>query len=220
MFENVCVNVSNFQSSKDQILNSSIDLSRKGSVDTLAFPIVEFLNSHPLFFTTSSCSGRFILFGDYNETNPVLNKESSSEVLGDRKNRKEGCDWKHVSHDLVDVSSIKDIINQNTQSPLVLKFEPFIVHVQAKTLEAAQKLLSCGVQSGFRESGISFRQKSGKINKIIVAIRSTHGIEVPFRFDLVSSEFLGYIIEKVNGLMKENVLRIDRLLSELKKAFP
>ncbi|KAK2718855.1 hypothetical protein QYM36_006010 [Artemia franciscana] len=154
----------------------------------------------------------------YQHTNS--NGESSSEVLGDRKNRKEGCDWKHVSHDLVDVSSIKDIINQNTQSPLVLKFEPFIVHVQAKTLEAAQKLLSCGVQSGFRESGISFRQKSGKINKIIVAIRSTHGIEVPFRFDLVSSEFLGYIIEKVNGLMKENVLRIDRLLSELKKAFP
>ena len=43
---------------------SGQDLSRKGSVDEPIQDLVAFINSLPQYFTTSSCSGRILLFAD------------------------------------------------------------------------------------------------------------------------------------------------------------
>jgi len=50
-----------FQQWKNQCLNKC-DFSKKGSVDEDISHIVSFINSHDRYFTTSSCSGRIILF--------------------------------------------------------------------------------------------------------------------------------------------------------------
>lgn len=50
-----------FQQWKNQCLNKS-DFSKKGSVDEDISHIVSFINNHDKYFTTSSCSGRIILF--------------------------------------------------------------------------------------------------------------------------------------------------------------
>ncbi len=50
-----------FESWKHQCLNKC-DFSKKGSVDGDISHIVSFINSHDKYFTTSSCSGRIILF--------------------------------------------------------------------------------------------------------------------------------------------------------------
>jgi tRNA wybutosine-synthesizing protein 3 len=56
--------------------------------------------------------------------------------------------------------------------------------------------LSCGVQAGFRNSGISLKSRKNSNQewpKIIVAIRSTHGIEAPLSTGgklLVTSEVI------------------------------
>ncbi len=56
-----------FESWKHQCLNKC-DFSKKGSVDGDISHIVSFINSHDKYFTTSSCSGRIILFdGGKNE---------------------------------------------------------------------------------------------------------------------------------------------------------
>ncbi|KAH0513102.1 tRNA wybutosine-synthesizing protein 3-like protein [Microtus ochrogaster] len=44
---------------------------------------------------------------------------------------------------------------QGATSSAVLKFEPFILHVQCRTLQDAQTLHSVAIDSGFRNSGIT-----------------------------------------------------------------
>ena len=58
-----------FDKQKESAL-SGIDLSRKGSVDSSIVELVEFINKQNNYFTTSSCSGRIILF--QNHTNVRL----------------------------------------------------------------------------------------------------------------------------------------------------
>ena len=40
------------------------DLSRKGSVDEGVRSVVEFINCQPAYYTTSSCSGRVVVFSE------------------------------------------------------------------------------------------------------------------------------------------------------------
>lgn len=63
----LCMSRDQFLRQKNQCL-SGTDLSRKGSVDSPIFDIVAFINEQPGFFTTSSCSGRIIMFDNVQET--------------------------------------------------------------------------------------------------------------------------------------------------------
>lgn len=60
-----------FEKQKAQALNG-VDLSRKGSVDVPIQPLIEFLNSDSDYFTTSSCSGRIIVFDDVKPTDSTV----------------------------------------------------------------------------------------------------------------------------------------------------
>ena len=60
---NVDVYNKNFNAHKlNQSLELSKDLSRKSSVDKYIIELISFLNNSENYFTTSSCSGRFIAF--------------------------------------------------------------------------------------------------------------------------------------------------------------
>lgn len=50
-----------FNSRKQQVLQHA-DLSRKGSIDDYIQPLVEFINSSHDYVTTSSCSGRILIY--------------------------------------------------------------------------------------------------------------------------------------------------------------
>ena len=50
-----------FDKQKTQTLESVIDLSRKGTFDKLINEFLTKLNTHPDYFTLSSCSGRIVL---------------------------------------------------------------------------------------------------------------------------------------------------------------
>ena len=47
-----------------RIATSGVDFSRKGSIDVKIVDLSLFINSEKDYFTTSSCSGRIILFDD------------------------------------------------------------------------------------------------------------------------------------------------------------
>lgn len=57
-----------FASWKKQAL-SGVDFSRKGSIDEAILDLVAFINIQPDYFTTSSCSGRIILFEEVSFVN-------------------------------------------------------------------------------------------------------------------------------------------------------
>ncbi|XP_043316892.1 tRNA wybutosine-synthesizing protein 3 homolog isoform X1 [Cervus canadensis] len=172
---------------------SKVDLSRKGSVDEDVLEIVQLLNGQEQFFTTSSCAGRIILLdGSIN----------GSEV------QKQNCSWLLVTHK----ACVKDdvvVALRRANGDAILKFEPLVLHVQCRQLQDARILHSVAIDSGFRNSGITV----GKRGKIMLAVRSTHGLEVPLSHQgklMVTEEYIAFLLKIANQKMEENKKRIER----------
>ncbi|KAM6148318.1 tRNA wybutosine-synthesizing protein 3 homolog [Rhynchocyon petersi] len=180
---------------------SKADLSRKGSVDEDVVELVQLLNTRDQFFTTSSCAGRIlILDGGAN----------GFEV------QKQNCCWLLVTHK----PCIKDdviVALKKASGDAVLKFEPFILHVQCRQLQDAQLLHSAAIDSGFRNSGITV----GKRGKTMLAVRSTHSLEVPLSHKgklMVTEEYIDFLLNIANQKMEENKKRIERFYNCLQCA--
>jgi tRNA wybutosine-synthesizing protein 3 len=100
------------------------DKSRKGGVDAPIAALITRINSHPLFFTTSSCSGRVSIFSEASSLRTVGSTQAQEDVTATnlctpetnieedgnqktdtdtRKKKKEkkkkGGDWVYVTHD-------------------------------------------------------------------------------------------------------------------------
>lgn len=98
---------------------------------------------------------------------------------------------------------------------LVFRFEPLIIAVECKDVEAAQFLVSLAISSGFRESGITSVNK-----RVIIAIRCSIRLEVPLGDTekiMVSSEYVKYLVELANEKMEANRRRTDNFLTALLK---
>lgn len=189
-----------FQQWKNQCLNKC-DLSKKGSVDEDISHIVAYINGHDHYFTTSSCSGRMILFDAVSDCPDV---------------QKQNCSWLFVTHQKCLPEDLFAGLGKSA-GEATYKFEPFVLHVQCKHLEDAQLLHTVAINSGFRNSGITV----GKKGKIIMAVRSTHCLEVPLSHRgkvLVSDEYLDFLVGVANQKMEENLKRIERFNECLKAA--
>ncbi|XP_038601377.1 tRNA wybutosine-synthesizing protein 3 homolog isoform X2 [Tachyglossus aculeatus] len=106
---------------------------------------------------------------------------------------------------------------QKASGNAVLKFEPFVLHVLCRELQDAQLLHSVAIASGFRNSGITV----GKKGKIMMAVRSTHVLEVPLCRKgklMVSQEYIDFLIQIANEKMEENKRRIERFYNCLQLA--
>lgn len=178
-----------------------VDLSRKGSVDE---PIVEFiqkLNQHQDFVSLSSCSGRIIIF-----------------VGSD--NVKKGCQWILVEHEEVknkDEVWQKVVEASGKTGVMKLKFEAFILHVQCRDFDAAKRLLTISTDIGFRNSGFTI----GKAGKVVLAVRSTHGLEVPLTDEngtlLVDKAYIDFVLDQANAKLRLNCEKISKLEKSCEK---
>lgn len=178
-----------------------LDASKKGRVDEEIVHVVSLLNGREEFFSTSSCSGRVILIDAPPEDGDV---------------HKQNCVWLFVSHHKCKSDDLSSGLSRST-GDAVLKFEPFVLHVQCRRLEDAQLMHSVAINSGFRNSGITV----SKTGKIITAIRSTHGLEVPLTRQgrlLVDHEYIDFLIQLANQKMEENLRRIERFYQNLQSA--
>lgn len=176
-----------------------IDKSRKGSIDSNIVDLINYLNEQPEYCTTSSCAGRIIVYQQAENCNGPVKK---------------GCQWLFVSHNEVQLNDILASLKDHKDSA-VFKFEPFIMHVKCDSLNSAKHLLAISISSGFRNSGITV----GNSGKIMMAVRSTHGLEVPISCNgdlLVSDQYLSYIVKKGNDKLMENQKRIDKFFFNLR----
>lgn len=196
-----------FANEKKQTLEK-MDKSVKGEIDAPIVFLVEMINNHCQYYTTSSCSGRIIVTA----TN---NQDDAQKVI------KKGTDWKFVSHETVDDADtlVKSIIeaknDDKAYNSMVLKFEPVIFHIRAINIEAANGLLQVALQSGFRNSGIVL----GANGRATVAIRHTAGLEVPLIIDgemAVQESYLRQIAKVANLKMVSNFKAINRLETAIK----
>jgi tRNA wybutosine-synthesizing protein 3 len=205
-----------FDKAKKDILKdiqNGVDWSPKGSIDAPVRELVAFINNLPDYVTTSSCSGRISCFRDNNRT--------------------KGIEWLLVKHRTITLSEIYDSVHEKqtiestsdigstntTAIPLVmLKCEPFILHVQCRSVASAQQLHRLGMGCGYRESGIGLGQK-----KTMVAIRtSAFSMELPVAIGhsfMLDQAALSVIVSECNRKLLANFSRIDRLLQNLKEEY-
>ena len=195
-----------FPSFKHKILTGlqqpeETDKSKKGGVDAPIVDLIELINNSIDYVTTSSCSGRVSIF------------------VAKPEHTKSSGEWLFISHD--QIKSFEEIqncftnISEYPEKTLIsFKFEPFIVHVMCRSLQAARKLHHLVSECGFKNSGITV----GK-NKIVLAIRSTILLDVPIAYDgqkLVDENYLIYLMNVANQKFVENVNRINKLTEGIK----
>lgn len=97
----------------------------------------------------------------------------------------------------------------------MFRFEPLIIAVECKDIEAAQSLISLAISCGFRESGVTSASK-----RVIIAIRCSIRLEVPLGDTLklmVSPEYVEYLVGVANEKMEANRKRTDLFLNSLLK---
>uniref|UniRef100_A0A2I2ZAU4 tRNA wybutosine-synthesizing protein 3 homolog n=1 Tax=Gorilla gorilla gorilla TaxID=9595 RepID=A0A2I2ZAU4_GORGO len=76
---------------------------------------------------------------------------------------------------------------------------------------------SMAIDSGFRNSGITV----GKRGKTMLAVRSTHGLEVPLSHKgklMVTEEYIDFLLNVANQKMEENKKRIEKFYNCLRHA--
>ncbi|CAI9292557.1 unnamed protein product [Lactuca saligna] len=190
------------------------DKSPKGDIDTPIIPLLKTLNSHPSYFTTSSCSGRISILSTPTTTTTTVKKKAK------------GGNWVFITHEPADPNSVQNLIfppNPTTDSlqsdnpeNLVFRFEPLIIAVECKDVLSAQKLVSLAISCGFRESGIT----NVNSKRVIVAIRCSIRLEVPLGDThkiMVSKEYLNHLVGIANEKMEANRKRGDTFHDALLK---
>ncbi|WCJ20165.1 tRNA wybutosine-synthesizing protein 2/3/4 [Euphorbia peplus] len=189
---------------------SPFDKLPKDTIDAPIIPLLGSINSHPSYFTTSSCSGRISIIA---HPKPAQFTPNSSTKL-----KAPDCPWTFVSDDPVDPEMILTLLFPcpGPSYDLVFRFEPLSIVVECIDVEAAQLLVSMAISSGFKESGIT----SANTKKVIVGIRCPIRMEVPLGEShklLVSQEYVKFLVEVANAKMEANAKMTQSFFEALTK---
>lgn len=172
------------------------DKSKKGFIDEEIKELVTTINKEPDYYTTSSCSGRILLY----------------TISKDRK--KNETEWLLVSHNIVSETEIRKAIKNLPQEIVFFRFEPLILHIVCKTMDVAQNLLQICGKCGLKHSGAITLGK-----RIIVEIIGNGRLDAPIAKDsklLITEEGISQYVIDANEKMKRNLERIEKLRNEMK----
>ncbi|MBN1646212.1 hypothetical protein JW868_04195 [Candidatus Woesearchaeota archaeon] len=182
------------------------DKSIKGSIDGPISNLVNYINSLKDYYTTSSCSGRIVLF-----------KEGRS---------KPDADWLFVSHEIVNanelISSLDGIrsLDGIPKEVVWLRQEGLILHVRARSIDDANRLLKIVRDIGLKRSGIISMAKKGSAGRIMVEITTNEKMDVPISHDgklVVSHDQIEFFVRQANRKMERNFELIKNLEKEVKR---
>jgi tRNA wybutosine-synthesizing protein 3 len=178
-----------FDVQKHQCL-SKHDKSIRGHIDVQIRPLVSLINSLPDFYTTSSCAGRIVLL--------IKNEHA----------KKFDSKWLFVSHDKVTLQMIKKPTKALPKDLIWLRQESFILHICARTIEAANSMLNLAKAAGFKHSGIMSVNK-----RIMLEIGGTENMDVPIADKgrlLVDYKYIGFLVKAANSKMQANRQKLKR----------
>lgn len=185
-----------FAQTKNNILSRN-DLSRKGGVDVQIQDIVDVMNDHKDYCTTSSCAGRITLI------------ERKSDKKFDAK-------WLIASHTPVTFEEVKEKLS--SKHDVWLMQESFILHIFCRTIDHAEQFLQICRDIGFKHSGIIAVK-----NKIMVETIGNEKVETIVMKDgkkLIDDEYLRVLVDLCNERMKSNRKKMDKFLKLLKVELP
>ncbi|MFH1071987.1 MAG: tRNA wybutosine-synthesizing 3 family protein [Nanoarchaeota archaeon] len=166
------------------------DHSKKGEVDKEIIPLLDAINARKGYYTTSSCAGRIV----------ILEKDDA----GKRKD----CRWLFVSHlPVADAREVSAVLQHPGTKQAWLKMESFIVHICARDIGAAKRLLEMARICGLKRAGIvSFSER------IIIEVIGNEAMELLIAEKgklLVTDEYLERTISAANAKLKRNAEKME-----------
>jgi tRNA wybutosine-synthesizing protein 3 len=170
-----------FDKRKKENLRKLKEALEKQEVDPPIIPLLEIINRHRDLVTTSSCSGRILLL--YRRGKKIESEKYMS--------------W----HRKITLEELKEYLPENREN-LWLRFEPFILHILARTEEIAFETAGIIRTAGVKRVGV----QKARENYLIEAIGSDY-ISIP----LFSCSCDDNIVEILNQHMERNLKRLKRL---------
>ena len=170
-------------------------VKKEGKVDKDIIPILTVINSYDEYYTSSSCYGRIVLL--------------ELPELGDKKNAK----WLGKWHRTITPDELMDAFSKSVKGMLWVLAQSPILHVFAKDLKSADKLVKTAVSCGFKHSGFKTAEKN-----IIVEISSTERLDSPIGKDGVlfySEENIDFLVDIANDVFEKSNAKLMKLKDRL-----
>jgi len=186
-----------FRMQRDNAMKQLAEARKNGETDDDIAELVDLINSDEDLYTTSSCAGRIAVL-----QTPKKHDKLKSSWLGK---------WHHK----VTLQNLQGALEKHDKDVVYLQSECPILHVVAKTTEAAEKILFAAQQCGFKRSGI----QSLKDKRILVEICSTEMLEVPLAENgkmLVDDIYLDYLVNIANTKFSSGREKLSRLQTRIK----
>lgn len=197
----------NFEKEKMEFLAKK-DKSRKGCIDFKIKRLVDKINSLNDFFTTSSCSGRILLF-----SLPKSNKKKEVQYLFNSHKKIKQSETKGILRTI-----IKKIKLNKIKDDVWFRVDGAILHVACNNLDSAKKFLNTARDIGFRRSGIISLGK----NRVTMELISTEKIEaiVSKKGRLVIDEdYFKVLIKEGNAKLEKTWEKVEKLYRTLTNSF-
>jgi len=170
----------------------------KGLVDKGIIPILNLLNNFDDYYTTSSCYGRIVLL--------------EIPEIGDKKNATFLGKW----HRKIKSEEVLKTAKKANKGLLWILAQSPIIHIRAKTKNAADKMLKTAISSGFKNSGLK------SINKdYVIEIASTERLDSPIGKDgtlFCDDKHLNLLVEIANDIIYKSSLKIKKFEKILTKS--
>jgi tRNA wybutosine-synthesizing protein 3 len=169
----------------------------ENKVDPGILPILDIINESENYYTSSSCFGRIVLL--------------EIPSIGDKKEAKFLGKW----HKTINVDELLSAVKNAETGQLWFLSQSPIIHITAKTNNAADKILKTAIASGFKNSGL---KSIGK--KIVVEVLSTERLDTPVGKDGVlfcNKDHLELLVNISNEIMKKSTLKLQKFEKKLQK---
>jgi len=168
-------------------------------VDDEILPILNIINGSDEYYTSSSCAGRIVLL--------------EIPVIGDKKQAKFLGKW----HRNIEPGDILSKLTKARSGQLWLLAQSPILHISAKTVHSADKILKTAVFCGFKNSGLK-----SLADKLVVEVCSTERLDSPIGRNgelFCKDRYLQMLVDISNDVLTKSRRKLIRFEDKLKEMF-
>lgn len=190
-------NHKSFNNEKKQCLEKK-DKSIKSSIDSPILSLVGRINGSKDYYTTSSCSGRTVL----------LEKKSD---------KKQESRWLLIRHDKADRAQVKKALG-SAKHDVWFSFEPFILHVCCRDIDAAGILLKALNGLGLKRSGIM--SLGNRIVIEIIGDERLHTLVAKEGKIIAEESYLRVLVDEADDKLHRNhekIRKLERVIAQVLK---
>ena len=191
------INERDFLKNKKQALEKLEYAKKEGLVDKGIISIIDLINSYDDYYTSSSCYGRIVLL--------------EIPEIGDKKS----ANWLGKWHRKIEVDEILNASKKANKDLIWILAQSPIIHVFAKNLESADKLIKTAIGCGFKNSGFKTFDKN-----IVIEVTSTERLDSPVGIDgklFCNNEYLSLLVDIANDVIKKSSAKLKKFEIKLEK---